>query len=47
MRYQLTPIHCRPWLLNGLSTQLKPIAEESPQIEVCTSPHLAMERIST
>src|SRR5262245_32406928 len=22
MRYQLTPIHCRPWLLNGLSTRL-------------------------
>ena len=22
MKYQLTPIHCRPWLLNGLSTRL-------------------------
>jgi Fe-Mn family superoxide dismutase len=22
MRYQLTPIHCRPWLLNGLSLRL-------------------------
>jgi superoxide dismutase, Fe-Mn family len=22
MRYQLTPIHCRPWLLNGLSLKL-------------------------
>ncbi|HKA41932.1 MAG TPA: Fe-Mn family superoxide dismutase [Burkholderiales bacterium] len=22
MRYHLTPIHCRPWLLNGLSTRL-------------------------
>src|SRR5262245_6816086 len=22
MRYQLTPIYCRPWLLNGLSTKL-------------------------
>ena len=22
VRYQLTPIHCRPWLLNGLSTRL-------------------------
>jgi superoxide dismutase, Fe-Mn family len=22
MRYQLTPIHCRPWLLNGLSVKL-------------------------
>jgi Fe-Mn family superoxide dismutase len=22
MRYQLTPIHCRPWLLNGLSPKL-------------------------
>jgi Fe-Mn family superoxide dismutase len=22
MRYQLTPIHCRPWLLNGMSLQL-------------------------
>src|ERR671936_467989 len=22
MRYQLAPIHCRPWLLNGLSTRL-------------------------
>jgi Fe-Mn family superoxide dismutase len=22
MRYQLTPIYCRPWLLNGLSTRL-------------------------
>src|SRR5262249_57100989 len=21
-RYQLTPIHCRPWLLNGLSVKL-------------------------
>jgi Fe-Mn family superoxide dismutase len=22
MRYQLTPISCRPWLLNGLSAKL-------------------------
>src|SRR5438128_4254790 len=22
MRYQLTPIYCRPWLLNGLSLEL-------------------------
>src|SRR5206468_10936644 len=22
MRYHLAPIHCRPWLLNGLSTRL-------------------------
>ena len=22
MRYQLTPIHCRPWLLNSLSPRL-------------------------
>src|SRR5688572_14892748 len=22
MRYALTPIHCRPWLLNGLSMKL-------------------------
>jgi superoxide dismutase, Fe-Mn family len=22
MRYQLTPIFCRPWTLNGLSLQL-------------------------
>src|SRR5258708_32264660 len=22
MRYPLTPIHCRPWLLNGLSLKL-------------------------
>ena len=22
MRYALTPIFCRPWLLNGLSTRL-------------------------
>lgn len=22
MRYHLTPIHCRPWLLNGLSLKL-------------------------
>ncbi len=22
MRYQLAPIYCRPWLLNGLSKQL-------------------------
>ena len=22
MRYQLTPIYCRPWLLNGLSVNL-------------------------
>ena len=22
MRYQLKPIFCRPWLLNGLSTRL-------------------------
>ena len=22
MRYQLTPIFCRPWLLNGLSQRL-------------------------
>ena len=22
MRYQLAPIYCRPWLLNGLSPKL-------------------------